>query len=141
MFFNSVTLVGRLCQDPELRYTNSGTAVANVTLAVDREYANEDGERDTDFIRITIWGKQAELVAEYKQKGDLVLVDGRIQTRSWEDEDGDTHYVTEVVADKVRFLSFRNQDEEEAPKSGKGGNSGKAKGSGKGSKGGKSNRR
>ena len=99
---NNVSLIGRLTKDTELRYTQGGTAVANFTLAVDRRFKSE-GQPEADFINIVAWGKTAEFTANYFTKGMRVGVVGRIQTRSWEDNDGKRHYVTEVVADSVEF--------------------------------------
>src|SRR5579875_2225843 len=101
---NRVILIGRLTQDPELRYTNSGTAVASFTLAVDRARTNQAGERETDFINIVVWQKQAELCAQYLHKGRLAAVDGRLQIRSYENREGQRVRVAEVVAESVRFL-------------------------------------
>ena len=101
---NRVILIGRLTQDPELRYTDSGTAVASFTLAVDRMRTNQSGERETDFINIVVWQKQAELCAQYLHKGRLAAVDGRLQIRSYENREGQKVRVAEVVAQSVRFL-------------------------------------
>ncbi|QSO50888.1 single-stranded DNA-binding protein [Alicyclobacillus curvatus] len=101
---NRVILIGRLTQDPELRYTGSGTAVASFTLAVDRMRASQSGERETDFINIVVWQKQAELCAQYLHKGRLAAVDGRLQIRSYENREGQKVRVAEVVAETVRFL-------------------------------------
>lgn len=101
---NRVILIGRLTQDPELRYTNSGTSVASFTLAVDRMRTNQAGERETDFINIVVWQKQAELCAQYLHKGRLAAVDGRLQIRSYENREGQKVKVAEVVAESVRFL-------------------------------------
>lgn len=101
---NRVILIGRLTADPELRYTNSGTAVASFTLAVDRNRSNQSGERETDFINIVVWQKQAELCAQYLRKGRLAAVDGRLQIRSYENREGQKVRVAEVVAESVRFL-------------------------------------
>lgn len=101
---NRVVLVGRLTKDPDLRYTPSGVAVANFTLAVDRPFTNQQGERDADFIFIVVWRRQAENVANYLKKGSLAGVDGRLQSRSYENNQGQRVYVTEVVADRVQFL-------------------------------------
>lgn len=100
---NRIVLIGRLVRDPELRYTPSGRAVATFALAVDRPFTNKDGERETDFINIVVWRKQAENCANYLSKGRLAAVDGRLQIRSYE-QDGQRKYFTEVVADNVRFL-------------------------------------
>ena len=101
---NRVVLIGRLTQDPELRYTNSGTAVASFSLAVDRPRTNANGERETDFINIVVWQKQAETVSQYLHKGRLAAVDGRLQIRSYENREGQKVRVAEVVAESVRFL-------------------------------------
>lgn len=101
---NRVILIGRLTQDPELRYTNSGTAVASFRLAVDRMRTNQAGERETDFINIVVWQKQAELCAQYLHKGRLAAVDGRLQIRNYENREAQKVYVAEVVAESVRFL-------------------------------------
>ena len=106
---NKVSLVGRLCKDPELRYLGNGTAVANFTLAVNRTFKNKNGEREADFINIVVWRKQAENVANYTHKGSLVAVAGRIQTRSYEGKDGQRRYITEVVAEEVHFLDSKKQ--------------------------------
>jgi single-strand DNA-binding protein len=101
---NRVVLVGRLTKDPELRYTPSGVAVATFTLAVNRTFTNQQGERETDFINCVVWRKPAENVANFLKKGSLAGVDGRIQTRNYEGQDGKRVYVTEVLAESVQFL-------------------------------------
>lgn len=101
---NKVILVGRLCTDPELKYTPSGVAVANFRIAVDRPFANAQGERETDFIDIVTWRQNAEFVNTYVSKGRLVLVEGRIQVRQWQTQEGQRRRTTEVVADSVRSL-------------------------------------
>ena len=105
---NKVFLIGRLTRDPELRYTGSNTAVATFSIAVNRNYANAQGEREADFINIVVWRKQAENVKNYLQQGSQVAIDGRIQTRSYDDNNGQKRYVTEVVADNVEFLGSKN---------------------------------
>ena len=105
---NKVFLIGRLTRDPELRYTGSNTAVATFSLAVNRNFANQQGEREADFINIVVWRKQAENVKNYLQQGSQVAIDGRIQTRSYDDNNGQKRYVTEVVADNVEFLGSKN---------------------------------
>lgn len=102
---NRVVLIGRLTRDPELRYTPSGVAVTTFTLAVDRTYKNAQGERETDFINIVTWRQLAELCANYLSKGKLAAVDGRLQIRSYDAQDGTRRTVAEVVAENVRFLS------------------------------------
>ncbi|RNF39924.1 single-stranded DNA-binding protein [Planococcus salinus] len=105
---NRVVLVGRLTKDPDLRYTPSGVAVARFTLAVNRTFSNAQGEREADFINCTVWRKQAENTANFLKKGSLAGVEGRIQTGSYEGQDGKRVYTTEVVADSVQFLEPRN---------------------------------
>ncbi|WP_062051987.1 single-stranded DNA-binding protein [Bacillus sp. JCM 19034] len=105
---NRVVLVGRLTRDPELRYTPNGVAVANFTLAVNRAFSNRQGEREADFINCVVWQKQAENVANYLKKGSLAGVDGRLQTRSYDNNEGRRVFVTEVVAESVQFLEPRN---------------------------------
>ena len=102
---NRIILIGRLTRDPELRFTPAnGVPVAQFTIAVDRPFVNQKGEREADFIRIVTWRKLAETCANNLTKGRLVAVDGRLQIRSYEGQDGQRRYVTEVVADTVRFL-------------------------------------
>lgn len=101
---NRVVLVGRLTKDPELRYTPNGVPVATFTLAVNRTFTNQQGERETDFINCVIWRRPAENVANFLKKGSLAGVDGRIQTRNYEGQDGKRVYVTEVLAESVQFL-------------------------------------
>ncbi|AZR74272.1 single-stranded DNA-binding protein [Anoxybacter fermentans] len=103
---NRVILIGRLTRDPELRYTTSGIAVATFALAVERPFTNQSGERDVDFIDIVIWRKLAETCANHLGKGRLVAVEGRLQTRSYDDSNGIRRKAVEVVADSVRFLDW-----------------------------------
>lgn len=105
---NRVVLVGRLTKDPDLRYTPSGAAVARFTLAVNRTFSNAQGEKEADFINCTVWRKQAENTANFLKKGSLAGVEGRIQTGSYEGQDGKRVYTTEVVADSVQFLEPRS---------------------------------
>lgn len=105
---NRVVLVGRLTKDPDLRYTPNGVAVATFTLAVNRTFTNQQGEREADFINCVVWRRPAENVANYLKKGSLAGVDGRIQTRNYEGQDGKRVYVTEVVAESVQFLEPRS---------------------------------
>jgi len=105
---NKVILIGRLGQDPSLRYSGNGVAVANFSLAVERSYTNDDGETDVDFIDIVVWRKQAENCANYLGKGRLVAVEGRLQIRSYENNEGQRRRVAEVVANNVRFLDWPN---------------------------------
>lgn len=101
---NRIILIGRLTRDPEMRYVPSGHPVASFSLAVDRPFANQQGERETDFIDIVAWRKLAEQVSQHLSKGRLVAVEGRLQIRSYETQDGQKRKVAEVVADAVRFL-------------------------------------
>lgn len=101
---NRIVLIGRLTRDPELRYTPNGVAVATFTLAVDRQFTNSQGERETDFINIVTWRGLAENCANYLKKGRLAAADGRLQIRNYENNEGKKVYVSEVVADNVRFL-------------------------------------
>lgn len=101
---NRVILIGRLTRDPELRYTPAGVAVTQFTLAVDRPFTAQNGEREADFIPIVTWRQLAETCANYLRKGRLTAVEGRIQVRNYENNEGKRVYVTEVIADNVRFL-------------------------------------
>ncbi|TFE01449.1 single-stranded DNA-binding protein [Jeotgalibacillus salarius] len=105
---NRVVLVGRLTKDPDLRYTPSGVAVATFTLAVNRAFTNQQGDREADFINCVVWRRPAENVANFLKKGSLAGVDGRIQTRSYENQEGKRVYVTEVNAESVQFLEPKN---------------------------------
>lgn len=106
---NTVTLVGRLTKDVELRQTQSGLATAKFTLAVNRPFKSQDGEQQADFIQVVVWRKQAENCAQYLRKGSLAGVTGRIQTGSYEGQDGKRVYTTDVVADNVQFLEPKQQ--------------------------------
>ncbi len=105
---NKAFLIGRLTKDPELRYSSSNAAIANFTVAISRQYTNQQGQKETDFINVVAFQKQAENIKKYITKGSLVAVDGRIQTRNYEDKDGKRVYITEVVADRVQFLDSKN---------------------------------
>lgn len=105
---NKVFLIGRLTRDPELRYTGNNTAVATFSIAVNRNFTNQSGEREADFINIVVWRKQAENVKNYLTQGSQVAIDGRIQTRSYDDNNGQKRYVTEVIADNVEFLGSKS---------------------------------
>ena len=104
---NKAILIGRLTRDPELRYTSSNVPTATFSIAVDRNFTNQNGERETDFFRCVAWRKQAENIAKYCQKGTQVAVEGRLQNRSYDAQDGTKRYVTEVIADNVSFLGSR----------------------------------
>jgi len=115
---NRSILIGRLTKDPELRFTPTGTAVCNFTLAVDRPFSNDNGQKEADFIPIVVWKKPAENAANYLRKGRLAAVEGRIQTRSYENNEGRRIYVTEVVAENVRFLEPKDRQEQSNGSSG-----------------------
>lgn len=108
---NRAILVGRLTRDPDLRYTSSGVAVATFTIAVNRQYTNQQGEREADFINCVIWRKAAENFANFTHKGSLIGVEGRIQTRSYDNQQGNRVYVTEVIVDSFSLLESRSQSE------------------------------
>lgn len=101
---NNVVLVGRLTRDVDLRYTSNGTAYASFTLAVERNFKNQNGEKETDFINCAMWRKPAENLANYTKKGSLIGIEGRIQTRNYDNQQGQRVYVTEVLAEKFSFL-------------------------------------
>ncbi|WP_271006566.1 single-stranded DNA-binding protein [Listeria seeligeri] len=111
---NRVILVGRLTADPTLKYTPAGVPVTTFTLAINRTFTNQQGEREADFINCVVWRKPAENVANYLKKGSLAGVDGRVQTRNYEGNDGKRVYVTEVVAESVQFLEPKNNNAEGA---------------------------
>ena len=102
---NSVVLVGRLVKDSELRYTPNNKAVGNFTLAVNRNYKNQNGEYETDFIKCTIFGKSAEALNKYVHKGDILGVEGSMQTRQYEDKEGNKKSITEVLIEKIHFIN------------------------------------
>lgn len=107
---NNTVLVGRLTKDPELKYTANGQAVATFTLAVNRNFTNQNGEREADFINCVIWRKSAETLANYARKGTLLGVTGRIQTRNYENQQGQRVYVTEVIADSFQLLESKSNN-------------------------------
>lgn len=109
---NNVTLVGRLTKDPELRYTANGTGVATFTLAINRNFTNQAGEREADFVQCVIWRKPAETLANYARKGTLLGVTGRIHTRSYDNQQGQRVYVTEVVAENFQLLESKATSEQ-----------------------------
>ena len=108
---NRVVLVGRLTRDPELRYTANGAAVASFTVAVNRQFTNSQGEREADFINCVIWRKAAENFSNFTNKGSLVGIDGRLQTRNYENQQGQRVYVTEVVVENFSLLESRAESE------------------------------
>ena len=109
---NRVILVGRLTKDPEYRQTQSGVNVATFTLAVNRSFTNSQGEREADFINVVVFRKQADNVNKYLSKGSLAGVDGRIQSRSYENNEGRRVFVTEVVADNVQFMDSKGSNQQ-----------------------------
>ena len=123
MSVNKAILVGRLGRDPETRFTSGGQAVCNFTMATDETYKDRNGERQkrTEWHRIVLWGKLAELAQQYLKKGSLVFIEGRIQTRQWDDREGQKRSTTEIVATGMRFLGGRGDS---APSMGAPGGSG-----------------
>lgn len=107
---NRTILVGRLTRDPELRYTANGAAVGSFTIAVNRSFTNAQGEREADFVNCVIWRKAAENFANFTQKGSLVGIDGRLQSRSYENQQGQRVYITEVVVDNFSLLESKNKE-------------------------------
>jgi single-strand DNA-binding protein len=107
MSLNKVMLIGNLGSDPDLRYTQGGSAVANFNLATNEKWTDKSGQlqEKTEWHRIVVWGKQAENCGKYLKKGRQIFVEGRLQTRDWEDKDGKKRYTTEIKADNVQFLS------------------------------------
>ena len=108
---NNVVVVGRLTRAVDLRYTSNGTAYASFTLATARDFKNQNGEKETDFINCVMWRKPAENLANYTKKGSLIGVEGRIQTRNYENQQGQRVYVTEVLAEKFSFLESAKKDD------------------------------
>ena len=112
---NKIFLMGRLTRDPELRRTNSGTAVTTFSLAVDRDFKGQNGEKETDFIDVNCWRNTAEFVSKYFTKGRMAVVEGRLQIRDWTDKDGNKRRSAEVVADNVYFADSRPAEGNNAP--------------------------
>ncbi|WEV42983.1 single-stranded DNA-binding protein [Lactobacillus sp. ESL0684] len=108
---NRTVLVGRLTRDPELRTTQRGLSVLSFTLAVERTFKNKDGSRDADFIQCVAWKKTAEIINQYCHKGSMIGVDGRIQTRNYDDKNGQRVYVTEIVADQIALLDPKDSNQ------------------------------
>ena len=113
MSLNKAMIIGNLGRDPEMRYTPSGQAVTQFTVAVNRNYKDQNGEwqEETEWFRVVVWGQQAERSAEYLRKGSKVFVEGRMQTRQWEGQDGQKRYTTDLIADRVQNLERRNRDD------------------------------
>jgi len=114
---NKAMIIGNLGRDPEMRYTPGGQAVTQFTVAVNRSYKGQNGEwqEETEWFRVVVWGQQAERAAEYLRKGNKVYVEGRLQTRQWEDKDGQKRYTTELVANQVTNLERRPREEDGDP--------------------------
>jgi single-strand DNA-binding protein len=112
---NHTVLIGRLVRDPELKYTATGIAVTTFTLAVDRPFTGKDGKKEADFLSIVVWRQLAETCANYLKKGRLTAVEGRISTRNYENNEGRKIYITEIVADNVRFLESSKEDKNKPP--------------------------
>lgn len=113
MSLNKVILMGRLGRDVELKFTQSGNAIANMTIATDESYTSQDGNRvqKTEWHKVVIFGKQAENCERYLGKGSLVFIEGKLQTRKWQDQQGMDKYVTEIVASNVQFLDRKEQED------------------------------
>ena len=108
---NSVNLIGRFTRDPELRSTPSGVSTCSFTIAVDRNFARQGEERKADFINCVAWRQTAELISRFFKKGNLIALEGSIQTRNWDDNEGKRHYATEVVVDRIHFVESRSARE------------------------------
>ncbi len=117
---NKVILVGNLGKDPEVKYTQGGTAFANFSIATSERWTDKNGEKQekTEWHRVVAWGKLAEICGEYMSKGKQVYIEGKLQTRQWEDKDGNTRYTTEVKADNVMLLGRKDSFDESNDKSG-----------------------
>ena len=113
MSLNKAMIIGNLGRDPEMRYTPGGQAVTQFTVAVNRNYKGQNGEwqEETEWFRVVVWGQQAERAAEYLRKGNKVYIEGRLQTRQWEDKDGQKRYTTELVANQVTSLQPRTRED------------------------------
>lgn len=107
---NKIILLGRLVKDPEVRYTQNGKCVAQFTLAVNRPTKNAEGNYEADFINVVVWNKTAEVVGNHVQKGQRLLVEGRLQIRNYTAQDGGKRYVTEVIADRVEFIEYKDKN-------------------------------
>ena len=108
---NRIIVMGRMTRDPELRRTNSGTAVASFTVAVDRDFKTQSGEKETDFIDVVAWRNTAEFVSKYFSKGRMAVVEGRLQLRDWTDKEGNKRRTAEIVADSVYFGDSKKDNE------------------------------
>lgn len=110
---NNVVLVGRIVKDVETRYTEQNKAISNFTLAINRTYKNSEGNYETDFINCVAFGKAGETLKEYTNKGDMISVRGKIQTRNYEDKEGNKRYITEVIAEQIGFVPTKNAQNSE----------------------------
>ncbi|MFA9398488.1 MAG: single-stranded DNA-binding protein [Clostridiaceae bacterium] len=109
---NKIVVVGRVTRNPELKkFEDSGKVLTKITIAVDRPFKNEKGERETDFIPVVLWGRKAEVICQYLKKGGFISVSGRLQTRNYEDKNGVKKYIAEVVGDDFQLLGTRNREE------------------------------
>lgn len=115
MSLNRIVLMGRLTRDPELRHTQSGTSVASFTLAVDRDFKSQSGEKQTDFIDIVAWRTTGEFAAKYLSKGRMAVVEGRLQLRDWTDKDGGKRRSAEVMADSIYFADSKKESDSREP--------------------------
>ena len=113
---NKIIIMGRLTRDPEMRHTKTDTAVASITLACDRDFKPQNGEKETDFIDVVVWGKTAEFAANYFTKGRMAIVEGRLQVRNWQDKDGNKRKTSEVVADRMYFGDSKQEAKQESKK-------------------------
>lgn len=111
---NHITIMGRLTKDPELRLTQSGTSVTSFSLAIDRDFKNQSGEKETDFIECVAWKNTAEFVSKYFQKGRMAVVSGRLQLRDWTDKEGAKRRIAEIVADNVYFADSKQDQKQES---------------------------
>lgn len=129
---NQITIHGRLTKDPELRRTQAGIAVASATVACDRDFKNEKGERETDFLDVVAWRGTGEFLANYFKKGQEAIVSGRLQIRKWTDNDGNKRSAAEIVADSIDFCGGRNggTDSSATPQNDRGGNGGRSEAGG-----------
>jgi single-strand DNA-binding protein len=125
MSLNKAMIIGNLGRDPEMRYTPSGQAVTQFTVAVNRNYKDHDGnwQEETEWFRVVVWGQQAERAAEHLRKGNKVYIEGRLQTRQWEDQSGQKRYTTELVANQVTNLERRPREDSGEPSGAPGGGS------------------
>lgn len=110
---NKAIIIGRLTKNPEIKITSSGTSVCSFTVAVDRQFKNQNGEKETDFIPVVVWRGLADTCGKYLDKGKMVAISGRIQTRSYDAKDGSKRYITEIVADEVEFLTPKSDTRHE----------------------------